>query len=97
MKKVTLYVQETLKYTRDVVVEVPDNMTDGQLEYLLDKVQSRAESVDDAVYALRDRGINLCEPYDTDLDSPSHCEIEIDDYQWHVGEENEAESNQDDI
>lgn len=86
MKKVTLKVDEILKYTREVVIEVPDDMTEEDLNNALDEAQRRADCVEDFVSRLtRNSEIVAKEPWDDSTDSPDSVEVECDDYEW--GEE----------
>jgi hypothetical protein len=75
MKKVTIEVQETLKYNREIECEIPDEMTETELDSLLGKME-RDEFLGDAIYVLKRAGIEVGE-YDEDLDSPSYGEVEV--------------------
>lgn len=75
MKKVTVEVMETLKYKREIEIEVPDEMTEQQLEFLFSKME-RDEFLIDAVYVLKEAGIKVGR-YDDDLDSPDYGEVEV--------------------
>lgn len=90
MRKVILKITETLKYQREVPVEVPDFLSENDLNHALDHAQRSAESIDDMVIELRRYGINQTASYDRDLDSPWDVEIECDDYEW-ISDEEETE------
>lgn len=81
MRRVKLSVEEQLRYHRDVAVEIPDEMTEAELENALDQAQ-RGETLDDFVLRLRAFGIQCSGGYDTDLSSPYHSEVECDEYEF---------------
>lgn len=84
MRKVKLMVTETLKYEREIIVEVPDDVCETKLEGLLDVADRAgyADGVDGFVRALERRGVQNPDGYDTDLSSPSSYEAECDDYEF---------------
>lgn len=80
MKKVTLQVQETLKYTREIEIEIPDEMTEEELQEHLNLME-KDEYLADAVYVLKDEGITVLQ-YDDDLSSPDSGEVEVTDFEF---------------
>ncbi|ELK38792.1 hypothetical protein D478_27846 [Brevibacillus agri BAB-2500] len=94
MKQVILNVTETLRYTREVKVEIPEQMTESELNNALDAAQ-RGEYMSEFVYVLERKGLKLIEPVDEDMSSPDWSEIECDDYKFvenEDGKENRDES-----
>ncbi|TRY23656.1 hypothetical protein FOI68_20530 [Brevibacillus sp. LEMMJ03] len=87
MKQVILKVTETLSYGREVKVEIPDEMTEAELNNVLDAAQ-REEFMSDFIYFLERKGLKLIGPVDEDMDSPDHAEIECDEYEFVEEEEN---------
>lgn len=83
MKKVKLTIEETLKYEREVIIEVPDEMTNGEIESELDYAERNAgrDGLDGIVYTLRRRGMENPDGFDQDLSSPDSVEAEILDYE----------------
>lgn len=81
MKKVKLVVRETLKYNREIIVEVPDDMTDAQIENALNEAEREWGGVDEFVHALRKHGIQNPDGFNSDLDSPDDVESECEDYE----------------
>jgi len=82
MRKATLTVREKLEYKREIVVLIPDDMT----ERILDRHLSAAEGqgfhgIGDFLYDLKRAGIELAEPYDDDMSCPDEMEIECDEYE----------------
>ncbi|OAS19277.1 hypothetical protein [Paenibacillus oryzisoli] len=75
MKKVTLEVEEILKYTREIEIHVPDDMSEDVLEILMNRMESK-ESLDDALRVLKKADIKISE-YDDSLDSPDSMEVEV--------------------
>jgi hypothetical protein len=84
MKKVRLNIQETLRYQRQMIIEVPDSMTDDRLINFLDKAQRKAQAAIDIGFILEDFSseINVIEQPDESTDSPWDSEIEIDDFDY---------------
>jgi hypothetical protein len=84
MKKVKLNIQETLKYQREMIIEVPDDMTDGKLNQYLDIAQRKSQAAIDIGYILEDLDdeINIIENPDEDMDSPWDSDIMIDDFDY---------------
>ncbi|MCC3380714.1 hypothetical protein ACFQ5D_10820 [Paenibacillus farraposensis] len=81
MKKVLLTVMETLKYEREIVVEIPDEMTDEQLEKALNKAEQNFGGVSDFLYDLKPYGITNSSGFDESTDSPADMEAECTDYE----------------
>jgi predicted nucleotidyltransferase len=84
MKKVRISIQETLKFQREMVIEIPDDMPEDKLNNFLDKAQKKAQSAIDVSYILEDFSdeINVIENPDESCDSPWDSEIEIDDFDY---------------
>lgn len=83
MNKVKLVVIETLKYEREIIVEVPEGISEIKLSGMLDAAEraGQLDGVDGFVGALKRRGIVVSGGYDTDLDSPSSVEAECFNYE----------------
>jgi hypothetical protein len=81
MKKVKLVVSEILKYNRKIIVEVPDNMTDAEIENALNEAEREFGGADEFVHALKKHGIQNHEGFNSDLDSPDEIESECEDYE----------------
>jgi hypothetical protein len=80
LKKLTLTIEEKLMYTRHMTIEVDPNMSEDQLNRILDHAQKNAEHPDDLSIVLERQGIKTIKDVDSDLSSPDDCEIEIFDY-----------------
>ncbi|MBY0054111.1 hypothetical protein H7K32_21090 [Brevibacillus agri] len=91
MKQVILKVTETLSYGREVKVEIPDEMTETELNNVLDAAL-RGEYMSDFIYILERKGLKLIGQVDEDMSSPDHAEIECDEYEFVEEEENHDES-----
>jgi len=97
MRKVKLSVREKLEYLREVVVYLPDDMSERDLENELDEAQRGGDiGLSDFVYTLRNAGIALAEPLDDDMDCPNFMEIECHEYDFLDDDEgpNEGEQHQ---
>jgi hypothetical protein len=90
MKKVKLTIEETLKYEREVIIEIPDEMTNGEIESELDYAERNGgrEGIEGIVYSLRRRGMENPDGFDMDTSSPDSIDAEILDYE--VIDEDEA-------
>jgi hypothetical protein len=75
MKTVKIEVKETLEYTREIELELPDEMTKETFQNLCTKMEND-EFLGDAIYVLKRAGI-VVGAYDTDLDSPDSGEVEV--------------------
>jgi hypothetical protein len=78
MKKVKLNVLETLKYQREIEVKIPDDMSEDELNRILDRAQ-RGTNLDEFLHRLESNDITFG-VYDDDLSSPYDSEVECDDY-----------------
>ncbi|MCY8609908.1 hypothetical protein G3M81_12425 [Bacillus paralicheniformis] len=87
MKKVALSINETLKYQRSMVIEIPDELSDEKLDALLDNAEREAEAPGDIPLLLGKIApdIKILESPDESDESPYDTEIEIDDL--HIVEE----------
>lgn len=81
MKKATLGIEETLRYKRSMVIEIPDEMTESELNNILDKVQAKADTASDIPYLIEKLkvGIVIKKMPDTDTSSPSYTDTEIEE------------------
>lgn len=82
MKHATIVVQEKFTYTREIEIEVPDEMSERDFERLLTYVEQRSQSAGDLVHELRRRGIEQNEPWDDDMRSPDEVEVECTEYDF---------------
>jgi hypothetical protein len=80
VKKLELSIEEKLRYTRHMTIEIDPNMSEDRLNDILDHVQKKAEFPDDMSILLERQGIKVLKDVDSDTDSPDDCEIEILDY-----------------
>lgn len=81
MKKVRISIQETLKYQKQMVFAVNDNVTDYEINKALDKAEISASTADDVALILGNifEGLEVLEiPY---WNGPYDSEIEIDEYE----------------
>lgn len=83
MKTVKLSLEETLKYRREIVIEVPDSMTEKELEQLLNETTRKSEQSADVPYDIKkiNPEVVITEFPDSDLDSPDRMEVEINDWE----------------
>lgn len=77
MKKVKLQIEENLRYTRFMTIEVDSEISDDHLNNILDNAQRKSEFPDELSYSLEKQGIKVLKDVDSDLSSPDNCEIEI--------------------
>lgn len=81
MAKAKIWIEERLRYNREIDVEIPDEMTDRELEDLFDECERyRADNVDDVVRFLGKNGIKLIGQVDNDMDCPDSMSVEITEY-----------------
>lgn len=80
MKKVKLEIEEKLVYRRTIEVNVPDDMTDSEIERVLNKAE-KEEYLSDFMYVLDANSMEAPDGYDDSLDSPWVSEIECVEYQ----------------
>lgn len=82
MKTVKVSIEETFKYRRQMIISVPDSMTEKELDRLLGKTERKAEQASDAPYAIKELNpeIIVVEFPNEDLDSPDFMSMEIDDF-----------------
>lgn len=81
MKKAKIWIEERLRYNREIDVEIPDEMTERELEDLFNECERySADNVDDVVRFLGKNGINLIGQVDNDMDCPDSMSIEITEY-----------------
>jgi hypothetical protein len=84
MKRVVLKIQETLKFQRGMIIKVPDNMTENELNKILDIAQAKAYAPSDITFIIEDleAGIEIATTPDESTDSPWDTEIEIEDFNY---------------
>lgn len=81
MAKAKIWIEERLRYNREIDVEIPDEMTYRELEDLFDECERyRADNVDDVVRFLGKNGIKLIGQVDNDMDCPDSMSVEITEY-----------------
>ncbi|MGG3873207.1 hypothetical protein [Brevibacillus laterosporus] len=80
MRKVRLTIEETLRYTRDMVIEIPDDMGVKGLGNLLNRTENNADSAEDFQEILKQQGVNVLKGPDSFMDSPDRQEVECVDY-----------------
>lgn len=76
MAKFTATVEETLRYTRYVEFELPDNL---DVDDVLNKAERGVGSAEDIAYKLERLGATIIEHPDNDLCSPNDITAEITD------------------
>lgn len=82
MTKVTLNFTEKLVYERTVNVVLPEGMSEGKLEALLDGIEQQlgiAMSLSNYLHVLSRAGVEV-EAYDEDLSSPDRQEVECTEF-----------------
>ena len=85
MKKVQLTIEERLVYSREIVIEVPDEMSESELERALNKAE-RGEFIDEFLMNLRQHDIDVSNSsYDDDMSSPERGEVECTEYDFLEG------------
>lgn len=81
MAKAKIWIEERLRYNREIDVEIPDEMTYRELEDLFDECERYlADNVDDVVRFLGKNGIKLIGQVDNDMDCPDSMSVEITEY-----------------
>ncbi len=82
MKKYRIELSEQLTYRREFVIEVPDDVTDGELDHALDRAQHE-EFAEDTSYKVVQTilGSKIVEYVDNSLSSPLSGEVEIDSFE----------------
>lgn len=87
MGRYTLEFTEKVSYTRTLTVTTPEDITDTQLESLLDDIERNSpDSVDEYASILKRAGIDV-DYYDFDYSSPDSQEVTCDSYD-EVSDEN---------
>ncbi|MCY9339802.1 hypothetical protein MOF28_15710 [Bacillus haynesii] len=76
MKKKAIKFEETLKYDRSMVIEVPNDMTEDELDQILERIECEAQSVGDIPFLIN-KDVKVVEAPDENSDSPSDTKIEI--------------------
>lgn len=81
MKKLCLSINEVLKYQREAIISIPDDMTDDELNNILDEVQRNADFAADIADLIECKrtNISIVKRPDIDLSNPWDTEVEIQD------------------
>lgn len=79
MKKINLSLEETFKYRREVVIELPDTITEKELERLISKAERESELASDVPHMIKriNPEVVIVEYVDDDMDCPNDMEVEI--------------------
>lgn len=80
MKKFKIEVEETLRFRKEIVISVPDEMSDGMFETLIGGVERQADTVADIPYILAGTtggDVKVLKLPDNEYSSPDSVEIEI--------------------
>lgn len=80
MKKYKLTVNETLRYSRELVIEIPTDVTLGQIDEVLNRAErGYADTAEDVGFMLIQAFTNakIVENVDRDFSSPVDTDIEI--------------------
>lgn len=80
MKKVRILMEETLKYQRSIVIEVPDATLDVEIESLCREIERKADVASDASRILTRLGAKVVRHPDENYDSPDSSDVEVDEY-----------------
>jgi hypothetical protein len=78
--KVRLTIDETVRYQSTIIIEQPEDMTDDELEEILEKVNRLCHidgSVQDVAIALEKYGIHVVKVNNSFPGEPSGSELEI--------------------
>lgn len=83
MKKVKLTIEETLKYEREVVILVPDEMDEQELQEELSSAERKSgfDGASGIVHELWRQGIDNPDGFDQDLSSPDSIEAGVIDFE----------------
>lgn len=81
MKLAKILVAEKIIFTREILVKLPDGMSESNLEALIARAERRNDHIDDFVIDLERAGIKLTESLDRSLDSPDEMEIECTEFE----------------
>lgn len=79
MAKYELGIQETLRYTRYLVVETDDSLSSSEFDSIINKAERKSDTVSDFEINLEnlDKRIKVVEYCDNDLNSPDATDIEV--------------------
>lgn len=79
MQKLKMSVVETFKYQREMVIEVPDEMSDEALAAILESTEQCVSSAEEFSKDLNGKfGIKVLEKPDSNMGNPYYTEIESD-------------------
>lgn len=84
MKKVELTINETLKYERKMEIEIPDKMTEDELNQLLNNVESKhPEGASDVSIIIQrlNKDIKITSYSSETYQSPYSSDVEIEDFE----------------
>lgn len=84
MKRIKLRIEESVTYESEGVIEVPDDLTESQLNTILDDTQKKVYDCQagDVFYHLnRDHGFKTVSQSSGFPDSPSDSQLEITEYE----------------
>jgi hypothetical protein len=91
MKKVTLTIRETIEYQRNIIVEIPDDMSEDEFEEHLDIIEENCDTFNGYLQNLGDRKFLVhADLFDAVTTTPSSKEAVCNDYRF------EEEVNRDD-
>lgn len=96
--KYTITVEEVLTYNREFTIDIPDDMSEGKLNSILDHAQEQANKYEDfssIYYALEDHKIKILEYADDDTHCPTKAEFEITEMDKDVPNFNDEEDEED--
>ena len=81
MKRVSITIEEVVKYTDEVIVVQPDNMSDNDFDKLLNRAERTCKrtggSASDFAIILEELGLEVAEYSTSFPDCPSDVEFEI--------------------
>lgn len=78
-RKIELTLWETVKYSRTAVIEIDENMSESDFNFILNGAE-RNSHPDDVIYELETNGVKVLESFNNDYSSPIDSELEIVDY-----------------
>lgn len=81
MKKAKIVVDEKLTFRRDIEVLIPNNISDVEMETILNEAE-REGSLSDFMRILMKYGIECPDGYDDDFSSPWDLEVECEEFDF---------------
>lgn len=76
-------VDDTLRYSSDIIVEVPNNISDNEIAHLLETAQEnliKPANYEDVVYEIEQQGYTVIESVSGYPNNPDNTECEITEY-----------------